>query len=118
MTSPLPGGSATADVTLNSSGAGMASVGPQLARQHWQLTAASVRVSTDNAQAQCSVYVGPTPSAPYFFSQTITGSTGDTCGFGGLDIQPGIQVWAVWTGGDPGSTATLTVFGTYTTGAP
>jgi hypothetical protein len=115
---PLPGNPQTANVVLDVNGNGQVSLGPMRPREHWQLTGAGVSVSTNVKEARCAIYAGPQIAASTFFGQTYTGSTGDTCGLGGLDIQSGMMVFAKWTGGDAGSTATLTVYGTYTIGVP
>ena len=101
---------------LDNNGNGSVSLGPVYVREHFQVTSASVQVSTANKEAQCSVYVGSTIISNTFFGTTQTGSTGDTCAIG-QDIQTGQQVFAVWTGGDAGSTATMTLNGTRTIGA-
>jgi hypothetical protein len=108
-----------ATVVLDGSGNGTASLGPTRVREHWQLSAASVFVNQNPTnQAQCQLYVGSTPTIQNFTSQTVTGSSGDTCGLGGIDIQSGMKVWAKWTGGDAGQTAIVTLIGTFTIGAP
>jgi hypothetical protein len=103
---------------LDGNGDGTTSVGPSIVKEHWQPSAAVVSVATQTKQAQCSVYVGTSVQDGTLQGTTATGSSGDTCGFAGLDIQPGNRIWAVWTGGDPGSTATLVANGTRTIGAP
>lgn len=113
---PIRGSPLSVTVELNGSGNGQVSIGPQRVREHWQLISAAVQVATQVKEATCSIYVGSTIGQATFFATTINGSTGDTCGFGGMDIQPGMQVWAVWSGGDANQTATLTITGTYTTG--
>lgn len=118
MTSPLPGGAQYANVILDSNGNGTAQCGPGRVREHWQISGVAVAVNTQNKEASCSVYIGSNPDRTSFVGNTITGSSGDTCGTAGIDIQPGQFVFAVWTGGDPGATATLTAFGTYTIGSP
>ena len=111
-----------AQVTLDSNGNGIANIGPVVSRQHWQLISASVKTTqtpgTVTNDALCDLYVGSNVNQGTFVSHSITGSSGDTCGLGGQDIQPGMQVWAVWTGGDAGATAVLTISGTYSSGAP
>jgi hypothetical protein len=115
---PFPGGAQSISVVLNGSGNGIVSLGPQRVKEHWQVVSAGVKVSSNVAEAQCSIYIGvPGALQQQFFGQTYTGSTGDTCGID-QDIQPGQVVTAQWTGGDAAATATLTLFGTYTTGAP
>jgi hypothetical protein len=116
---PLQGTIYFATVVLDGSGNGTASVGPTRVREHWQLSAAAVAVNQNPTnQAVCQLYVGSAPNNQNFVSQTLTGSSGDTCGLGGVDIQSGMKVWAKWTGGDAGQLATVTVIGTYTIGAP
>jgi hypothetical protein len=107
-----------ASVTLDGSGNGIASLGPVRVREHWQLAYAAVAVATHVLEAQCQLYIGPAANAANFVSQTVTGSTGDTCALGGVDIQPGQQVFAKWTGGDANKIATITVNGTYSIGGP
>lgn len=115
---PFPGGAQYASTTLDASGNGTAQVGPARVREHWQVQAVGVAVETQAAQATCSVYIGTAVGATSFVGNTTTGSSGDTCGCGGIDIQPGQFIFAVWEGGDPGSVATATVFGTYSIGSP
>jgi hypothetical protein len=115
---PFPGGAQYATTTLNSSGNGTASAGPTRVREHWQIQGVAVSVNTNVNEASCSIYIGTSVNQSTFVGNTVTGSTGDTCGCAGLDIQPGQQVFAVWVGGDDGSVATMTIFGTYSIGAP
>lgn len=101
---------ATASVTLGGSGAGTAYVGPLSAGEQWSSIQASVRVATNVSEALCSIYAGAGTSAGYYADGTTWGSTGDST----TNIPPvhvGGSVWAVWSGGDAGSQATLTVTG-------
>lgn len=118
MISPLPGGAQYASVTLDGNGNGTAQSGPGRVREHWQVSGAAVAVNTQNKEASCSIYIGSNADSTSFVGNTITGSSGDTCGCAGIDIQPGQFVFAIWEAGDPGSTGTLTVFGTYSIGSP
>jgi hypothetical protein len=115
---PFPGGAQYASVTLNGSGDGTAQLGPSRVREHWQIAAVGVSVATDNAEASCAIYIGSAIGGFSFVGNTATGSSGDTCGCGGFDIQPGQFVFAVWEGGDPQEQATMAIFGTYTIGSP
>lgn len=115
---PLLGNPVSARATLNAAGTAVASAGPQRVREHWQLISASVATNPAITNAVCNIYVGTIISEVNFFATTNRGSTGDTCGFGGMDIQPGMQVFAQWTGGDAGATATLIINATYTLGSP
>jgi len=67
---------------------------------------------TPTHEAECTLYLSVGPTIGTKLGTTRTGSTGDTFGFGGLTIPPGLGVLAVWEGGEPGVTATLGIFGT------
>ena len=65
-------------------------------------------------QAQCSVYVSygiQSATAYDFQGQTATGSSGDTDTLTAT-LKPGDWITAKWTGGDPGTIATMRVLGT------
>jgi hypothetical protein len=99
-------------VTLDGSGNGTAQLGPQGKGEVWHPANAHVSVSTNIDEAQCRVYVGDQPTANNFRDGTLSGSTGDSTDRVGADeVRLGRFVWAVWSGGDPGSTATLNVTG-------
>lgn len=102
-----------ATVTLDGSGNGTAKVGPA-SGQMWQL--ASVTVSTISQTAplpQCKMYAGPQPQPSWQIDATFTGN-GDSTGRAAT-LYPGNYVWAVWTGGNPGDTATMRALGTVNT---
>lgn len=102
----------TANVTLNGSGNGTASVGPLTARETWHPENAHVSVSSANSEASCVIYVGDSALQRNQRDTTFTGSSGDASDKIGADIvKPPHKIWAVWTGGDPGAVATLTVTG-------
>jgi hypothetical protein len=105
-------------VTLDGSGNGVASLGPQMVREHWQPLAATVGVATNVKEAQCQIFLGTTLQSATAFSTTYLGSTGATCGFQNQDMPPGYQIFAKWTNGDAGQIATLHITGQRTTGAP
>lgn len=103
----------SAFVVLNGSGAGTAKVGPISARETWIPAGISVRASSATAEAQCLIYVGDQAIQRNFVDGTFSGSSGDATGKAdATKIKVGQYVWAVWTGGDAGATATLTVTGT------
>lgn len=111
-----------ATVTLDGNGNGTAKLGPSRPREHWLPNAASVSAAPvppatkTNINAQCSVYAGAQVAPSTFVSNTVTGSTGDTCTMNGVDLQPGMFIFAVWSGGDPGAVATVRMLGTYRIG--
>lgn len=105
----------SASAVLNGSGAGTVSLGPALPRELWRPSSASVvcsaTVSTGTCQA--SIYAGPQAQQPWFRDATFSGDTGDTTDAVKADeLRPGSYVWAVFSGGVAGATATLTVQGT------
>lgn len=103
----------TAPVVLDGTGAGTASIGPISAREVWHPDVISVKVSTATDEAQCTIYVGDSPTQPNFVDGTYSGSSGDATDRAAATlIRVGWKVWATWSGGDPGATATLTVTGT------
>jgi hypothetical protein len=119
--SPLPGGgSLSNNVVLNGSGAGTAFIGPTRPNEHWQLLGATASLPVASAQGSVSLYVGSSVANGILVGTTQYTTLSPTAvfGLGNMDIQPGQQVWAVWTGGPANTTATLLVAGTYTIGAP
>lgn len=103
---------ASAQVTLDGSGNGTASVGPTAQGETWQAGfTASVHASTNVNEAQAKLYCGGGVSPAYFVGATTWGSTGDS-NTDTPQTHTGQVVTAVWAGGDPGATAYLSVNGT------
>lgn len=112
MTQQLPL-TETGNTTLDGSGNGTASIGPTGSNEVWTASNVSVICSSNTAEATCKLYVGPAATAPYFVDITVDGSTGDaTDAAAPIPIPKGWKVWAVWTGGDSGATATVNAYGT------
>lgn len=102
----------TALIVLNGSGAGTARLGPLTAREVWYPQNASVKANTNPTnEAQCQIYVGETATSDNFRDNTFSGSSGDSTGKITGRLSKGGYVYAVWTGGDAGVTAYLTVTG-------
>ncbi len=101
---------AKAYVTLDANGDGTASTGPQSFGEVWTPGNAAVRVATNVNEAICSTYAGAGATPGYFCGATTWGSTGDSTSNVPV-VKVGGNVWAVWTGGDPGAQAVLTVTG-------
>jgi hypothetical protein len=104
-------------VVLDGSGNGTAQLGPQIVKEHWQPGSATVAVATNVNEAACALYLGSSPQSSTQLAQTSKGSSGATCALSG-DMPSGYKLFAIWTGGDPGSTATLRVTGSRSIGAP
>lgn len=105
----------SASVTLNGSGAGTVSAGPAVPRELWRVASASVVCSATVTTGTCqaNIYAGPQAQQPWFRDATFSADTGDTTDAVAADeVRPGSYVWAVFTGGVAGATATLTVRGT------
>jgi len=79
----------------------------------WQPTSIGVSATTNVSEAQCRVYLGLNANAGALLGSTSTGSTGDSTDCA-QTVWPGQSLIAVWTGGDAGATATISVFGTRT----
>jgi hypothetical protein len=102
----------TASVTLDGSGAGTAAIGPRITNEIWTVGVASVSASANVNEATCRIYAGSAAGPGTFIDGTTWGSTGDaTSNFSG-PLYGGQQVFAAWSGGDPGAIATLVITGT------
>lgn len=104
----------TAVIFLNGSGNGTARVGPLSAREVWHPSNVSISANANAVkESQCSVYVGNAVAQSNFRDGCVNGSAGDSTDKVNADtIKMGKFVWAVWTGGDAGVQAVLTVTGT------
>lgn len=103
-------------VTLDASGGGTARLGPVSLRETWYPQVASVGTNQGPgdpvvSEAQCKVYQGEDATQPNFCDGTLSGSTGDSTSNVSGPLYCGQYVWAVWTGGDAGAQACLTVTG-------
>jgi hypothetical protein len=105
--------STSASCILDGDGNGTAAAGPGLPGVSWQPSNIAVSASTNISEAQCYLYLGILPIPASLQAATATGSTGDSTGFSAT-VWPGQQLIAVWSGGDPGATATMAITGTQT----
>ena len=105
-------------VRLDGSGNGTVRIGPDEPAARWLPTVASVSALTAAPvvnEAQCLFYAGQAPVQQYFVDGTFSGSSGDSSDriTGRVISRTQLPyIWAVWTGGDPGAQATLSVSGT------
>lgn len=89
-------------------------VGPQGVGARWAPDQAGIATSVGAADSStCAVFAGPAALAPWGVAQSYAGG-GDAIGLAGITLQPGEFVFAVWSGGTPGSSAQLKVSGTKT----
>lgn len=101
-----------ASVVLDSTGSGTASIGPTASNEVWNVGTVAVRCDTNVNEAVANVYAGGGVSPRYFVGATYAGSTGDSTDSVTAPVSVGSEVFGVWSGGDAGTTAHLTVFGT------
>lgn len=108
--------SVSQSIALDGSGNGTIKLGPVSAREIWNPQNAHVQVTGPvTNEAVCNIYVGNTATQGNFRDASQSGSTGDSSDRINADtIKCGQYVWAVWTGGDAGRQATLTITGSKT----
>lgn len=111
MTAPVSFSDA-ASVVLDANGNGTVSLGPKIQGQKWNLSVAAIRTSTANKIPQCSLYMGGPPDPSNMIDGTYSGDLNSSSRVDAFPLFPGQKLYAVWTGGDPGATATLSVVGT------
>lgn len=107
-------------VVLDGSGGGTVRMRPDGSRERWLPVTAAVKTNetVPVKEAQCTFYSGQTDTDNYFVDQTFSGSSGDSTGrIEGHEVSrtQDAYVIAVWKGGTPGATATLTLRGTKVT---
>ncbi|MFC9596256.1 hypothetical protein ACFTUC_41490 [Streptomyces sp. NPDC056944] len=108
MADPLNIGTTT---VLDASGNGRAALGPTFGPAVWHVRSVAVRTSQPGAGKipQCAIYRA-TEDANGYVDTTYDGSADATDVM--FDLVQGTQIIARWTGGNPGDTATLSIYGT------
>ena len=101
--------STVAQVALDSDGSGSVSTGPVSQGEVWSVASVAVYVQTNDNEATCQVFMNG-----YLADVALWGSTGSSSSNVSGTVNTGQQIQASWVGGDPGSTAYLSVFGTRT----
>lgn len=99
------------DIKLDASGNGTARIGPSFGPSVWHVISTQVRTSQPGKGniPQCALYRGTQDTAGYL--DTSYDGSADSCDIP-YDLIQGSQAIAVWTGGNPGDIATLSVIGT------
>jgi hypothetical protein len=98
-------------VILNGAGNGTAELRPAFG-ETWSPATVSVKVSSAVKEAQCRIYLGSDTTDANFVDGTLSGSTGDSTDRVTGPFRLPNRLFAVWSGGDAGATATLAVSGT------
>jgi hypothetical protein len=101
-------------VVLDGSGSGRVTLTPNVG-QRWTIRTASVRVAPSVNIPQCRLYIGGDATDDAFIDGTYTGNLNSTDSLAAYPVSAGVKVIAVWSGGDPGAAATLSLWGTVDT---
>lgn len=98
---------------LDGAGAGTLRLGPRAHGVLWRPANAGVRMtgSTPSGLATCYIYVGTSATDPNFADATYDVNNDNTDRVAGNQLRIGQYVFAVWSGGNPGATVTLTLTG-------
>jgi hypothetical protein len=104
----------SANITLDGSGNGTARVGPLSSREKWHPANVHVKANSNPVnESACDIFMGNDTSQSNFRDGTFSGSSGDQTDALNADVvNSGFYIWGVWSGGDAGVQATLTVTGT------
>ena len=101
----------SASVVLDGSGGGQVQLGPVVAGVSWQVTAEGVLVqpASSTVVSQFKLYLGG-PQPGNFLGGTYTGDNNSASI--AATLHPGQVLTGVWSGGNPGATATMALTGT------
>ncbi len=102
-------------VVLDVTGAGTAQLGPSITNEQWQPSQVSVNCSANVTTGACqaNIYCGSGVNQGTYKDGTFSGDSGDsTDAVDGVILWPGQYIFAVWSDGVPGATATMIVTGT------
>lgn len=103
-------GEGTGTALVSAGGTATISVGPD-GLNTWYPTYAAISTTTGADDAStASALIGPIAAGLVPAGQSYAGG-GDTIPLGGQPLKPGDYVTVTWTGGVPGDTAFLTVYG-------
>lgn len=102
--------SESAQIVLDSNGNGALSIGPTIAAQTWIPTGMGVQVSSNNKEPGFKFYRGHSAGPTSYIGGTSTGSN-DNTDINGIVLHPGETFYCVWTAGDPGAIASVSLSG-------
>lgn len=100
----------SAKVTLNASGVGFVTLGPQVGNM-WLPTETRVDSTSINNIPYCLISIGNVNTPLRNIDQTYQAYNDTSSKISGQQIYPGFVVWAQFKNGDPGADATLTIHG-------
>ena len=103
-------GEGTATAQVSAAGTAFAQAGPA-GLTTWYVDYVAIETTTGAADnSTCAVGAGPAGQSIVPGGQSYAGG-GDIVSLGGKTLKPGDYVQAAWAGGNPGDTATMTVYG-------
>ena len=102
-------------VTLDGNGDGQCCLTPPSGTR-WDLQLAAVSTTGTVNLPQCYLYLGNSNGPLTLIDSTNAGNSASSGKVLGAPLYAGTYLWATWAGADPGSVATLQVYGTQTTG--
>lgn len=100
-------------ITLNASGAGAAYIGPAFPGVVWTVNQVSCVTSTNVTGTTQFEFYFPAVAPIYFQGGSYSGNQDTDTGLS-MTIFTGQQLIGVWSGGDSGATATMSILGTMT----
>ncbi len=101
----------TAQATVNGAGTATVRVGPVHWGETWYPASADIATTSGvDDSSTCAFYLGVISAATQIGGQSYAGG-GDTMAWSARPVQFGEQVYAVWSGGNPGDIATMRVTG-------
>lgn len=107
---PIRAGEGTGTAIVTIAGTAIVQLGPD-ALTTWYVSYCAISTSTGAADAStCQVVIGPAGAGIVPGGQSYAGG-GDSVSLGGTTLKPGNYVIALWSGGHPGDTATMTIYG-------
>lgn len=111
MTVPLSAPINTSnEVTLDANGNGECDLGPQ-GPHVWRITVAAVSIPNAVKSPVCKVFMGRDTNPNNLIDGTFTGQLDATELVARYPLTAGERIFAVWTGGDVGAVATLSIYG-------
>lgn len=115
VTVPISAAEATATHSVSAAGSAQVSVGPAGVGRRWYPAYATIATSSGaNDNSTCAIYLTgagqPATAQSLLVGQSYSGG-GDTVGLTSPALDPGLALTALWTGGNSGDTASMTVYG-------
>jgi hypothetical protein len=101
---------------LDGAGNGTVRLGPNVGQRWTLLTAAIFIAGTIVSSPQCKIFMGGSATPDCLVDGTNTGELNSTTNVANFPLTAGQSIFAVWTGGDVGAIATLSIIGTVETG--